>query len=156
MASDLLKVPKTQRKVTLWVHPEGQVIGHMFLNKYSSEHAGEQQPLETLNQTEAFVVLRREQPDEVRFYNRASIVRVEFDDDTNAHPEAKPYDCRLQLMDGSLITGTVCQPLPPDRARLYDYLNRTDDRFIKLALDGTTACLVNKSYIIHATDLGDA
>jgi hypothetical protein len=60
----------------------------------------------------------------------------------------RPLPCVLQMMDGSLINGTIEEPLHPNRARLLDYLNNPDDTFIKLHMEGNTT-LVNKSYIIH-------
>ena len=40
MSSDDLKVPKLKQKVTLWVHPEGQVVGSLFVREHSPDHAG--------------------------------------------------------------------------------------------------------------------
>jgi hypothetical protein len=157
MTTDALKVPKTEKRVTLWVHPEGRVVGSLFLHTQSMNHAGPQEPLETLNQDDAFLVLKREQPDELRFYNRASIVRVEYPADYQPLvPDTTALPCRLQLMDGALITGTIQEPLAPDRARLYDYLNRSDERFIRIEAESDMVYLINKSYIIHATELPQA
>jgi hypothetical protein len=52
------------------------------------------------------------------------------------------------MMDGALINGTIEEPLHPNRARLLDYLNKADDSFIRVHIDGNTV-LINKSYIIH-------
>lgn len=154
MTTDALKVPKTRKKVTLWVHPEGQVVGSLFLHTQSAEHAGPQEPLETLNRPDAFLVLERESPDELRFYNRASIVRVEYPaEQPPLVPGTTDLLCRLQLMDGALITGTIREAMAPDRARLYDYLNRPEERFVRVEVEPDKIYLVNKSYIIHATEL---
>jgi hypothetical protein len=154
MASDLLRIPKKEKTVTLWVHPEGRVIGSMFLHEQSTRHAGGQEPLEILNQNEAFLVFKRHDPDEIRFYNRGSIVRLEYAaDDVPVLPDSTPLPCRLQLMDGSIISGVIREPLPPDRARLYDYLNRSEERFIRLLVDDDRIYIVNKAYIVHAIEL---
>jgi len=149
MQSKLLKIPKVVRTVTFWVHPEGKVVGSLYLREQSVSHAGEETPLEALNHPEPFVVLNREDPKEMRFYNRKSIIRVEYEGkDFQVASAIKPLNCQLSLMDGAVIRGKILEPLHPNRARLLDYLNRTDEQFIKLHV-GDNTVLVNKSYIIH-------
>jgi hypothetical protein len=147
-----LKIPKKQKRVTLWIHPEGRVIGSLFLhlrNKYTSR---EEAPRELLNHAVPFIVLQREDPDELRFYNRASIVRVEYPLEQPLTDDCiDPLPCRLYMMDGSIITGSVKQSLPPEGARLYDYLNLGEERFVEIHTDDGHVCLVNKSYIAYAT-----
>ena len=149
MEAELLKVPKVPRAVTFWVHPEGRVIGSIFLRKQSVNHAGQETPLEALNHPEPFIVFQRETPDQMRFYNRKSVIRVEYEGkDYEAATAIKPLACQLSLMDGSCISGTIHEPLHPNRARLLDYLNKREDQFIKLHVDHNTV-LINKNYIIH-------
>jgi hypothetical protein len=149
MNNDHLIVPKSLKQVTLWVHPGGRVLGYIYLRKHSAQHAGEELPLEALNRSEPFIVFKRETPPELRFYNRKSIIRVEYPGmDKQKTRAIRPLPCLLQMMDGSLINGTIEESLHPNRARLLDYLNNPDDMFIKLHMDGDTT-LVNKSYIIH-------
>ena len=149
MNNEHLIVPKSLKPVVFWVHPEGQVPGHLYLRKHSTQHAGEELPLEALNHTEPFIVFKRTNPDELRFYNRKSIIRVEYSGlDKQKTRAIRPLPCHLQMMDGSLISGTIEEPMHPNKARLLDYLNNPDDTFIKLHVDGNTV-LVNKSYIIH-------
>lgn len=152
MANELLKIPKILRPVLLWVHPEGRVVGFLFLREHSPHHAGPEEPVEALNQDEPFLVFKREQPEELRFYNRTSIVRLEYEEaPSTTRPETKAIACQVHMMDGSVITGTIKESLPPDRSRLFDYLNKSDQRFIKLHVQPNVACLINKSYIIQAT-----
>jgi hypothetical protein len=147
-----LKVPKKLRHITLWVHPEGRVLGGVYVREQSAHHAGEEQPLEILNQPEPFLVVKREDPSELRFYNKRSIIRVEYDNE--GEPGGSSQDetflhCRLQMMDGSFISGTIQESLSPDKSRLLDYLNRVEDGFIKLTTDEGAIYLINKAYIIH-------
>ncbi len=151
-----LKIPKIRKQVNLWVHPEGRVVGSLFLREQSVHHAGPERPDEVLNQDSPFVVLYREDPAELRFYNRRAIVRVEYADDAlpeSAHLTILP--CRLDLMDGSRLEGEIREILPADRARLFDYLNRPDVRFLRLHLPEGGICLVNKAYVIHVTTPGN-
>jgi hypothetical protein len=152
MLRDRLKIPKKLKLVTLWVHPEGRVVGSLFLRPQSAHRAGEEEPLEVLNTADPFLVLKRDQPDELRFYNKSSVVRVEYDDDEPVLlPTVDPLPCTLHLMDGSLIAGTIQKALPPDRSRLLDYLNLHDERFVKVHCAGGNICVVNKAYIACVT-----
>lgn len=156
MPSDFLKVPKAVRPVVLWVHPEGQVHGSLFVHTQSRSHAGEQDPAELLNEPEPFLIVRREDPDELRFYQRSAIVRAEYRQPAeSASEDIAPFFCRVYLMDGSVITGQVREALAPDRSRLIDYLNQAETRFVRVWVEDDQVCLVNKAYIIHAVDLGE-
>ena len=70
-----LKIAKALRQVNMWVHPEGLVTGSIFVTIGEDDDSRED-PSYVLNDTSPFLVLQREKPDELRFYNRASIVRV--------------------------------------------------------------------------------
>ena len=150
MPGNTLIVPKQKKTVKLWVHPEGQVIGSLFLREQSPDHAGPEEIVELLNQDNQFIVLERSNPEELRFYNWKTIIRVEYTDNDKPDNDV-PITCQLNMMDGSYIEGLIRDKLPPDYSRLYDYLNTTSARFIKVYLDEENICLVNKSYINYAT-----
>jgi hypothetical protein len=151
VANDSLKIPKIKRQVSLWVHPEGQVIGSLFLRAQSVNHARVEEPIEVLNKDKAFIVLDREEAGQVRFYNRNAIIRVEYEEEPSpaTGAEQKIISCQLTMMDGALFNGEIRETLAPNRARLFDYLNHEKARFIKLYIDDNQICLVNKSYIIN-------
>ena len=156
MTASILKINKTPHQVRLWVHPEGLVIGSLFVKQDNTEQVPGESPYEVINQPEPFVVLKREQPDEVRFYNRSSIIRVEYTAGENdVVDDATTLHCRLLMMDGSILEGFISEVLPADQSRLYDYLNKSSDRFVRLFLNKKEVCLVNKSYIIQVSPLAD-
>jgi len=159
--NNTLKVPKKRRPVTLWVHPEGRVVGSIYLRTQSPHHAGSEQPLEVLNACESFLVFNRDEPAELRFYNIKSVIRIEYE--TTEEDEAVSNDntnasmhCHLQLMDGAYIDGSIHESLPSSHARLLDYLNRNDEAFIKIHMEDGLIYLINKSYINHVrvNDIG--
>ena len=78
-------------------------------------------------------------------------MRVEYEDLKPADDKQTVLPCRIMMMDGSVIIGEIVEVLPNDHARLYDYLNRSDTRFIRLFTDEQHVCMVNKSYIIQVT-----
>ena len=153
MSKDFFKVPKSERPVAMWVHPEGKVLGSIYVREQSLHHIGEESAFELFNQEEPFVVLHRNDVDEFRFYNKSSVVRVEIEYPTDPDPEAESVDCELHMMDGSLLLGKVCGIPQPGQRRLYDHLNKDHQRFIPMYLDDGKLCLINKNYIIYARSL---
>lgn len=158
MNEKALKVPKKLHAVTLWVHPEGRVVGSIYLREQSPDYGGTEQPLEVLNRCESFLVFKVDDPDELRFYNIKSVIRVEYEaTSADLENDGVPIDCHLHMMDGSLINGIINEILPPDHARLLDYLNHGEENFIKVHMDDGLIYLINKSYInhVHVAGIGD-
>jgi len=148
-APKTLKVPKTEKEVSLWVNPDGMVKGSLFLLDQSSKHSGPEQPIEVLNDNSPFAVVRLHNPEQVRFYNRSSIIRVEYQQESPAEAKSDTVviPCAIHMMDGSMLEGTIRETLPPEHARLFDYLNKAETRFIRLYLSDTDLCLINKTFI---------
>ena len=152
MSEPSLKINKTRKQVKLWVHPEGMVLGSLFVREQETQGGEHETPQDVLNHSNGFVVLMRQNPDELRFYNRNSIVRVHFNDTLSTNTAGQTViPCRLTLMDGSMIDGKICEILPSNYSRLFDYLNQDDCRFLKLHLEDGEICLVNKTYINYVT-----
>ena len=149
-----LKIPKKRKQLSLWVHPDGRVLGSIFLSLQNKNYTGEESVIEAVNHHDAFIVLKPEDSEEVRFYNKSSIVRIEYDLDEAAHSVGvTPLYCRVSMMDGSIIDGIVMQQLHPNNARLYDFLNKNDERFAEFHVGDGQICAVNKSYIVCVTPL---
>lgn len=154
MCPDTLNVKKTQKEVRLWIHPDGLVIGAIFLRLKSTEPSAQEGPQDVLNKAEPFLVCRRSDPDEIRFYNRSAIIRVEYEDPQEpAGKDTTQIPCRLTMMDGSVIEGTIIETLPAEYSRLYDYLNQDQDRFLRIYTGRTDICLINKAYITQVVAL---
>lgn len=148
MLADTLKLPTKRKKVRLWVHPAGSVIGSLFIH---TDDGHDQAVLDIVNQPEPFVVFEVDSPNEIRFYNRQSIIRIEYTDKDAIDKSAQTLYCTIHMMDGSVIEGTIKEALPPEHARLYDYLNQQDNRFLKIFVSDDEVCLINKSYINQVT-----
>jgi hypothetical protein len=159
MNRDDLKIPKARRAVAMWVHPEGQVRGSIFLFAGRGEHGNTQDPLDVMNTPAPFIVLQRDGSEDVRFYNKRSIVRLEYSDPDRVQPsDSTTLHCHIQMMDGSLLDGMIHEVLPPWSARLYDYINSEGHRFLRVELAPGDVCLVNKAYVVHIepTEIGDS
>ena len=153
MSSSSLKINKTLRPITLWVHPEGQVMGSIFVQPEMDNASGED-PEDVLNHDSPFLVLQRQEPEEICFYSRSSIIRAEYTKpDDNITENSHTYHCKLMMMDGSEIYGMVQESLPREYSRLYDYLNQGTDRFIKLHGDNGITYLVNKAYVTQVLSI---
>ena len=150
MSHQALKIAKTLRHVSMWVHPEGLVNGSIYV-AIGSDAVTEEDPREVLNNNTPFLVLRTGKADDVRFYNRSSIVRVEFESEKPNDNDLTRVSCQVTMMDGSVINGEIIEDLPAENARLYDYLNQDKERFIRLFTNESDVCMVNKSYVIKVT-----
>lgn len=153
---DSYKIRKGEHPARLWVHPEGQVNGYLFLHINTDRTSGHEEPVELVNGPEPFIVVRCEGTDELRFYSKRAIVRIEHEPLT--HPESGDVDsipCELLMMDGSSLSGTIREFLVPEHRRLFDYLNHRGEQFLRIYFDDETACLVNKAYIVRAVELGE-
>jgi len=154
MTKDFFKVPKQEKAVELWVHPEGKVLGSLFVREQSLHHVGQESPAELMSQTEPFVVIHRDDLNEFRFYNKSSIVRIEYTDaKEEQNTDEESLDCECHMMDGSLVTGSIKGCFPPDRRRLYDHMNSENFQFIPLRQNDNKVCLINKKYIIYTKSL---
>lgn len=154
IVSKAWKIPKALHDVELWVHPEGLVVGALFVNLESGRFAsGQERPLEVLNDERRFVVVKRAHPEGLRFYNRSAIVRVEYRDRQPVEEDVVAQRCMVHLMDDSLIEGTMMKSLPPDQTRLLDFLNVEDEIFMTIYGDDDRVCLVNKSYVVCVTPM---
>ncbi|MCX6545839.1 MAG: hypothetical protein NTV05_15675 [Acidobacteria bacterium] len=149
-------IPKAPRQVTLWVHPEGRVVGYIFLSFQTHKGTGVEGLSDVLNSADPFLVLQRTDREGHGFYNKGAIVRVEYEeDDLPAYEGSKTLDCRVSMMDGLIVEGKVRYVLPPNRARLYDYLNLREESFIALYLEDRRICLLNKTHVACVSYLGD-
>ncbi|MCG5534597.1 hypothetical protein [Ectothiorhodospira mobilis] len=150
--TDALKIPKRRKPVKVWVHPDGLVLGSLFVHLQSAHRPGEEEPAEVLNGPEPFFVMECGSARELRFYNKHSVVRMEYTLDEGPPGDYAVYlPARLHLMDGSNLEGVIREMLDPQKARLFDYINIHEHRFVRLFLSETEAALVNKAYIVRVT-----
>ncbi len=154
MDKKALKIPKRSKQVKVWVHPAGPVLGTIFLNYQSNVHEGEEEPIEVLNHPAPFLVMKCDGYEDIRFYSKNSIVRVEH---AGKAPPPKgslvTLPTRLYMMDGSVLDGFIRESLPPEYSRLFDYLNILQDRFVRLYACNSEVLLVNKAYIARVSPI---
>ena len=153
MSGEFNKVPKQERELEFWIHPQGRVVGSIYVREQSENHDGEESPLELFNRPDSFLVIHRGDTDEFRFYNKASIIRAKLD---NTEPEQSGHGeiaCQMHMMDGSLLRGELRGNFAPDQSRFYDYLNADNGPFLCLYQDDNKIVLINKNYISYTREL---
>ena len=157
MSDDSYRIIKRAEPVTLWVHPDGPVRGELYLQQQSDVADRPEHPIEVLNREQPFVVVHLVDTGEVRFYGKRAIVRVHHRPVEAGQESADitTLPCHLHMMDGSTLSGTIREFLLPEHRRLFDYLNQRGQAFLRLHLDDGEICLVNKAYIVRATEPGD-
>jgi len=152
----IYSIPKTPRQVTLWVHPDGRVVGSVFLSFHTSKGTGVEGLCDALNSADPFLALQRTDREGLGFYNKRAIIRVEYEEeDPPEYEGSRMMRCRVSMMDGLIIEGSAQYMLPPNRARLYDYLNLRDESFITLHLEDHHICLVNKAHVVCVSYIDD-
>ena len=152
-----LKIPKIEKPVELWAHPDGLVLGTIFLHMPEPDRVSGEDPATVLNAADDFLVVRLQDPEALRFYNKTSLIRVGYTEDQPYVADAgKDLPCRVHMMDGSVIDGAMRKSLPPERSRLYDYMNADNPRFLKLYVGGNSVCLINKAYVGFIATLDNA
>jgi hypothetical protein len=152
-----LKIPKVEKAVTLWTHPDGLVLGSIYLHMGEPDRSNGEDPWSVMNGPEDFLAVRRQDPEELRFYNKASLIRIEYGEaELVLYESGKNLPCRVHMMDGSIIDGAMRKALPPERSRLYDYMNTDNPRFLKLYVGPTAVCLINKSYVGYIMTRNDS
>ena len=148
-------IPKALRQVTLWVHPEGRVIGSLFLSFHTKNGPGLRILVPSSMRQRRFSCQRAEPEDSVsitkgplsawntrRKRHRARRVRAS---------RRYTVKCRSWMARSSQV---LCAIHPPNHERLYDYLNLSKERFAKLYLEDGNVCLVNKAYIVCVASHG--
>src|SRR5690349_7734777 len=123
-----LAVPK--RRVPVSVTLSGGLTRQVavFLAEAVPGHAGSERLSDLLNGASDFIPALEPDTRTMTFLNRTSVVIAEAAADaerTGADDLTIPteHDVELMLDDGRVLRGLVTYVLPPDRARLADYLN---------------------------------
>jgi hypothetical protein len=147
---DELRVPKRRVpiEVTLTGGATRPVV--LFLAEYSLEHAGPERVADLVNGPGNFIPAVDADTKATSFINRESIAVVRFPIDLEREtPEESPlatkHEVEVTLVDGSNIRGAVSYVLPPNKARMNDFLNESDVFF--RVLEKSRVALVNKRQV---------
>lgn len=145
-----LRIPKRAVQVEI-TRPDGLVSRvEVYLAEFASNHVGGERLSEMLN-SGVFLPARDLEQNKVNFINCASVAvarvgrEVEEDDDAAAHTIPTEHEVKVTLTGGQTISGLLSYVLPPERARLIDFLNACP-KFIPL-LEADHLALINREFI---------
>ena len=105
-----------------------RLAGFLHLQPNASTHLGPESPEDLLNRQGGFFPLTEESGRTV-FLATCQVLAVVlapqpiFEDPTRASA-ARNLDLKVQLSDGTEFAGSVVSEMPPDRARVLDFLNQ--------------------------------
>ena len=145
-----LRVPK--RKTPVEFALVGGTRRHVvvFLSELAPNHAGPERISDLVNAQADFFPALDPGRNAMCFFHRDSIATVrvaaelEPTEDTQ-HTIPLEHEVEIRLFDGSLVHGLVTYVLPPDRARVIDFLNEAP-RFFRV-LEKDAVVLVNKRHV---------
>jgi hypothetical protein len=147
---DELRIPKRAVKVDLTRADGARLEAEVSLAEFASSHVGGERLSEMLN-TGPFLPARDVSKGQVSFIACHSVAvarvarEVEDDDDAAAHTIPTEHEVKVTLLGGQSLTGLLTYVLPPERARLIDYLNSCPT-FIPL-VEADHLALINRHHI---------
>ncbi len=142
---DSYRIEKQRLAVTLTLVGGGCLCGHIFVQPAPYGLPGGDDPLRIFNGTESFFPLQADGGD-VLLVAKDRVAEVcgplRPADDELRSQSARRIHLEIRLMGGAVRSGFVLVELPSERARLLDFLNQHDQRFLTLH-DGTGVRLLN-------------
>jgi hypothetical protein len=153
---DELRVPKRRVAIEIAIAHDPRRSVVVFLSEFASHHAGAERVSDLLNGSAEFLPALDPDGKRMTFYNRAGILFVRVDPAeepvlADAHTIPTEHEVELTLSEGSVLRGLVSYVLPPDRARVIDFLNEAPQFFRVLEPDRAT--LVNKRHVAQVVAL---
>jgi len=150
-AANMYRIETAQRAVTLSMIGGEELRGSIFIHSSSHRPFELEDVSELFNSAEEFFPLELETR-EVILVSKARVAEVTGAGGDAAGdqqiPEHRAPTALLQvvLIGGDVRVGAICLEARPDRARVLDYLNRLNARFLTL-YTSTEARLINRSLI---------
>ena len=150
-AANMYRIETVRRGVTLSMIGGEELRGSVFIHSSSHRPYELEDVSELFNSKEEFFPLELE-TGEVILVSKARIAEVagaageDGADQPNPAPRAPTALLQVVLIGGEVRVGSICLEARPDRARVLDYLNRLNARFLTL-YTSNEARLINRSLI---------
>ncbi len=128
--------------------------GFLHLQPLASVHSGPETPEDALNRDEAFLPITSD--NRSIFVAKSQVLAVTVrtvlsTNDVERVEAARTLGMQIELSDGTGFVGAVTSELPPDRARVLDYLNH-DSGFFCL-VDQDAMRFINRLHVRLVTPL---
>lgn len=128
--------------------------GFLHLQPLASVHSGPETPEDALNRHEAFLPITSD--NRSIFVAKSQILAVTVrtvlqTSDVERVEAARTLGMQVELSDGTGFTGAVTSELPPDRARVLDFLNHAEGFFCLVDQDAMR--FINRVHVRLVTPL---
>ena len=150
-------LPRTAVPAQLLLTEGGLQAGEVYVMERVSQHDGPETVLEMLNRREGFFPFRASAADDTLLVSKAHTLSVSMDRqapiaDPARLSAAKLLGMELVLAGGSKLRGWASAELPPEHARLLDYLNASPELFFAMWTHAATH-YVNRAHVRYARPL---
>lgn len=158
-----LRLPKFPVAVELSLAGRGPLAVELFMAEHLATHFRRQHVLDLLESDVAFLPARDVESDRLLVFNKDAAVWVGIPleagelpvEESAEAPETELYETQqeieVELSTGASLRGSVLYSLPPERARVADYLNRPG-RFVRV-WTAERFYLINKAYVLSVAEL---
>lgn len=156
-SDEALYISKTERSVILWMEHSHLVTGNIFIAPYSQIYEeGPEDPVEVFSRANPFLTLK-DTDEQISFVNFRTIMRASYavnDDDMRESHPTLDIAVRVNIVGGETFEGVIRECLSDTHARLSDYINLGNVKFIKLYTGyGTDVMLFNKLFITQIEEV---
>lgn len=164
VSSGDLRLPKFPVAVELSLAGRGPLAVEVFVAEHLATNYRRQHVIDLLENDTAFLPARQVEGDRFLVFNKAAVVWVGIPlasgqlpvEESAEATETELYDTQreveVELSTGASLRGNVLYSLPPESARVADYLNQPG-RFMRL-WTGDQVYLINKAYVLSVAELG--
>ncbi len=143
-----MAIKKTRKRAVVYGGDGSKTDAFFFLRHTAEAHSGRELIIDVLNSHAVFISVEQADNGEIVFLNKDKMVYLKLDRPDlpeNLPPGLPEIRVRIEMVNGTSVTGAFFVDMPPERSRLSDYLNFTP-RFIYLVREGAHLIL-NKAYI---------
>lgn len=147
------RIDKLRRPVQLYLTDGRALAGDVFLQPIARLRSTPEEPADLLNGDEPFFVFSEET--ETLLLAKDQVARLETSPPEADNPQEFPnlgLIVEITQADGTVVSGCVFPEAPASRARLVDYLNAYDQRFLAV-YSADKVCLVNRRLIVAVRQL---
>ncbi len=141
-------------RVEVLVAGGGTLDGFLHLQPLASFHSGPESPEDALNRKEQFLPITSDNRTIFVAKNQVLAVTIRTvlqTSDVDRVEAARTLGMQVELSDGTGFVGAVTSELPPDRARVLDYLNHAEGFFCLVDQDAMR--FVNRFHVRLVTPL---
>ena len=129
------RIEKSRSPVVIKTHSGETITGEMFLQPFVRPDGGTERPWDILNSADPFFPVAMSDG-ELFLIAKEQVLELSTDVGRDEYDErstlARPAVVEVRLISGETHAGAIFLELPAEHARLLDFLNRDDERFLTL------------------------